>query len=85
MDGIGGFTAHVQRMHHSDDAVICEVRLTGTHQGPLAGVPATGRPIDLQMACIFDFDGDQLVCEKLFFDNATVLRQIGALPEPPEA
>jgi steroid delta-isomerase-like uncharacterized protein len=85
MDGIGDFTAHVQRLHHSDDAVICEVRLTGIHQGPLAGVPATGRPIDLPMACIFDFDEDRLVCEKLFFDNATVLQQVGALPGPAEA
>jgi steroid delta-isomerase-like uncharacterized protein len=85
MDGIGDFTAHVQRLHHSDDAVICEVRLTGIHQGPVAGVPATGRPIDLPMACIFDFDEDRLVCEKLFFDNATVLQQVGALPGPAEA
>jgi steroid delta-isomerase-like uncharacterized protein len=82
MDGIADFTAHVERIHHSDDAVICEVRLTGTHQGPLAGIPATGHPIDLPMACIFDFDDDRLVCEKLFFDMATLLRQIGALPEP---
>jgi steroid delta-isomerase-like uncharacterized protein len=85
MDGIPDFTAQVQRIHHSDDAVICEVRMTGTHQGPLAGVAATGRPIDVPMACIFDFDDDRLVCEKLFFDMATLLRQIGALPDPAEA
>jgi steroid delta-isomerase-like uncharacterized protein len=65
IDGIPDFTAHVQRIHHSDDAVICEVRMTGPHHGPSAGVPATGRPIDVPMACIFDFDDDRLVCEKL--------------------
>jgi steroid delta-isomerase-like uncharacterized protein len=82
MDGFPDFNAEVQRMHHADDAVICEVRMTGTHRGPWAGVPATRRRIDVPMACIFDFDDDRLMCEKLYFDVATLLRQIGALPEP---
>jgi steroid delta-isomerase-like uncharacterized protein len=85
IDGFPDFNADVQRMHHADDAVICEVRMSGTHRGPWAGVAATGRRIDLPLACIFDFEEDRLVCEKLFFDFATLLRQLGALPEPAEA
>ena len=27
--------------------------------------------------CIFIFDGDRLVCEKVYFDHATILRQLG--------
>lgn len=73
MTGFPDFTAHVQRIHHSDDAVICEVRMTGTHQGPWARVAATGHAIDVPMACIFDFDDDRLVCEKLFFDFGHVV------------
>jgi len=34
------------------------------------------------VACIFDFEEDRLVCEKVYFDFATMLRQLGALPEP---
>src|ERR671919_1927815 len=30
-------------LHHSDDAVIAEFDLLGTHEGPLYGVPPTGR------------------------------------------
>src|SRR5215210_188799 len=30
-------------MHHSDDAVILEAMLYGTHRGPFRGLPATGR------------------------------------------
>lgn len=85
MDGFPDFNADIQRMHHADDAVICEVRMTGTHHGPWAGIPATGRQVDLSLACIFDFEEDRLVCEKVFFDFATLLRQLGALPEPAEA
>jgi steroid delta-isomerase-like uncharacterized protein len=85
MDGFPDFNADVQRMHHADDAVICEVRVTGTHQAPWSGIPATGRPVDLPMACIFDFEDDRLVCEKVYFDLATMLRQLGVLSEPTTA
>lgn len=72
----------ILRLHHADDAVICEVRVTGTHDGPWAGIPATARQIDYRLACIFEFDHDRLLCEKVYFDSATVLRQIGFLPDP---
>ena len=73
------FHAEVTRLHHAADAVIAEVILTGTHQGDWLGIPASGRPVSVRCVSIFDFDGDQLVNESLFFDNATVLTQIGAL------
>ena len=81
MDGFPDFHADVQKLHHADDAVICEVRMTGTHEGPWAGIPPSGRPVDFPVACIFDFEEDRLVCEKVYFDFATLLRQVGALPE----
>ena len=65
-------------VHHADSAVIVECRFGGTHCGPWAGIPATGKPMEVQAACIFVFEGDRLICEKVFFDHATVLRQLGA-------
>jgi steroid delta-isomerase-like uncharacterized protein len=75
----------IQKLHHADDAVICEVRVTGTHDGAWAGIPATGRRIDYPLACIFDFEEDRLLCEKVYFDGATILTQIGVLPDPATA
>jgi len=65
-------------VHHADDAVIVECRFGGTHRGPWAGIAASGNRMEVQSACIFVFEGDRLVCEKVYFDHATVLRQIGA-------
>jgi steroid delta-isomerase-like uncharacterized protein len=76
------FHAEERRIHHADDAVIAEARVTGTHDGPFAGIPPTGRRIDYPLVAIFEFEGDRLVCEKVHFDTATILRQIGVLPEP---
>ena len=82
MTGFPDFHAEVQKLHHADDAVIGEGRLSGTHNGPFAGVPATGRRVDYPIVAIFEFEEDRLLCEKVYFDGATILTQIGVLPEP---
>jgi len=35
--------------------------------------------MDIRVACIFEFDDDRLMCEKVYFDFATLLRQLGKL------
>ena len=70
------------RIHHADDAVIVEARVTATHEGAFAGIPPTGRQVDYPLVAIFEFEEDRLICEKVHFDMATILRQIGVLPEP---
>jgi steroid delta-isomerase-like uncharacterized protein len=78
-NGFPDFHVNVLNIHHSDNAVIVEEIFGGTHNGPWAGVSATGRKMQVPCACVFEFDGDRLTCEKLYFDLATVLRQLGAM------
>ena len=35
-------------LHHSDDAVLVEAIVRGTHQGPLRSLPPTGREFELR-------------------------------------
>ena len=64
-------------LRHSDDAVIAEFFLLGTHLGPLGPVPATGSEFKVRMTAYFVFDGsEQLVCERIYFDQLTMLRQL---------
>lgn len=81
MAGFPDFHAEGQRLHHADDAVIAEARVTGTHDGSFAGIPATGRRVDYPLVGVFEFEDDRLVCERVYFDSAAILRQIGVLPE----
>lgn len=62
--------------YHADDAVIVECTFGGTHLGAWAGVAGTGKPMEVQSVLIFVFEGDRLVCEKVYFDHATVLGQL---------
>jgi steroid delta-isomerase-like uncharacterized protein len=69
-------------LHHADDAVIAEFDLVGTHRGTLRGLPPTGRTFRCRMAAVFVFEGDRLVCERVYFDSATIFRQLGIAHDP---
>ena len=69
-------------LHHTDDAVVVEAVVRGTHKGPLRNLPPTGREFELPILSIFLFDGDKLICERVYFDQATVLRQLGVARDP---
>jgi steroid delta-isomerase-like uncharacterized protein len=63
-------------LHHADDAVVAEFWLRGTHEGPLRGVDPTGRSFECRCAAFFLFEDDRLVCERVYFDAATIFAQL---------
>jgi steroid delta-isomerase-like uncharacterized protein len=67
----------------SDDAVIAEFELLGTHRGELRGIPATGREFRVPMIAVFEFGDPErpngITCERVYFDSATMLRQLGVM------
>jgi steroid delta-isomerase-like uncharacterized protein len=69
-------------LHHADDAVLVEAVVRGTHKGPLRSLPPTGREFELPILAIFEFEGNKLVCERVYFDQTTVLRQLGIARDP---
>jgi steroid delta-isomerase-like uncharacterized protein len=71
-------------LHHADDAVIAEANLLGTHLGSFRGLPPTGRAFTCRILAIFEFesDGDGIVCERVYFDTATIQRQLGIAHDP---
>ena len=72
------FYIHADSLHHAQDAVIVEVTFGGTQRGVWAGVQPAGKQAVVKGVLIFDFEGDHLVCEKVFFDHGTILRQLTA-------
>jgi steroid delta-isomerase-like uncharacterized protein len=73
----------IERRHASDEAIILEVVIRGQHRGTWRGLPPTGRRIAFPLCGIFTFDGqDKLAGEKIYYDRATVLQQLGVFHEP---
>jgi steroid delta-isomerase-like uncharacterized protein len=71
-------------LHHADDAIIVEFELMGTHLGPFRGLPPTGRAFTNRTLAIFAFaeGNDRIVCERVYFDSAAILRQLGIAHDP---
>jgi steroid delta-isomerase-like uncharacterized protein len=67
-------------LRHADDAVVVEFWLLGTHRGPIAGFAPTGREFKCRMTALFLFEGAKIVCERVYFDSATILRQLTSPP-----
>jgi steroid delta-isomerase-like uncharacterized protein len=71
----------LRALHHTDDGVIVEFDLLGTHRGPLRGIPPTGREFRCPVVALFLFGDERIVCERVYFDSATILRQLGLIPD----
>ncbi len=64
-------------IRHSADAVIVEFWLRGTHLGPLGKIPPTGSRHRTRMTAYFIFDeNENLVTERVYFDQLTILKQL---------
>jgi steroid delta-isomerase-like uncharacterized protein len=67
-------------LRHADDAVVVEFDLLGTQQGELMGFAPGGREFRCRMVALYLFEGEGLVCERVYFDALTILGQLGHLP-----
>jgi steroid delta-isomerase-like uncharacterized protein len=65
-------------LHYAEDAVVAEFDLLGTHLGELQGIAPTGRAFRCRMCALFLFEpgGERIVCERVYFDQATIARQL---------
>ena len=62
----------------SGDKVVARVRATGTHQGELMGMTATGKSVDVQLIDIMRFDENGLVAEHWgVVDTLAMMQQLG--------
>lgn len=79
--GMSDLRQHIEEVIIGDDRLVLRVSYTGTHDGPMFGVPATGRSVKIDGIGIFRFNAAGQVAENwAVVDVAGVLAQIGALP-----
>jgi steroid delta-isomerase-like uncharacterized protein len=83
MTALPDLEIQVQQRHVTDNAVLLEVLIRGTQLGPWRGLPATGRRVEVPLCGVYTFDdGDRLAGERIYYDRATVLKQLGVFHEP---
>ncbi len=83
MNALPDLEIQVLRRHATEDAIVLEVIIRGTQLGPWRGLPATGRRVDIPLCGVYTFDEqDRLAGERIYYDRASVLRQLGVFHEP---
>ncbi len=60
-----------------DDTIISEFDLLGTNLGEFYGLPPTGKEFRVPIIAVFFFDGPDIVNERIYFDSASLVAQIG--------
>ena len=84
--GLPDLQCPVEDVVAEGDRVAGRFSLRGTHNGPLFGVPATGKPVDVGVMVIARFDeAGKWVEDWAVLDQLGLLRQIGAIPAPATA
>jgi steroid delta-isomerase-like uncharacterized protein len=86
-DGFPDGKVTIERTVPSGDTVVLEFTGRGTHTGTLRGsagdIPATGRSVTLQLCDIHDIRDGKIRRVSSYFDSASLLQQLGVMPETP--
>jgi steroid delta-isomerase-like uncharacterized protein len=70
----------------SGDKVTARATVTGTHQGELMGIPATGKRVEVRIIDILRFTDDGLAREHWgVVDMLAMMQQLGVIREGPPA
>ena len=78
--GFPGYTYEIDDQIAQGDIVFNRVTWRGVHRGEFAGVPATGRPIELRGINMFKVKDGRVVEQRAELDFFGLLQRIGAIP-----
>jgi steroid delta-isomerase-like uncharacterized protein len=70
----------VEDMRAEGDTVAIRYTMTGTHEGPFAGVEATGKAIRAESMAFYRLAHGKIVEERAQLDMLSILQQMGAIP-----
>ena len=77
LPGIPDMQLPIEDVIAEGEKVLVRLRVQGTHGGPLLGLPATGRKIDIGVLDLFQVRDGKLIEHWALLDNLGLLRQLG--------
>jgi steroid delta-isomerase-like uncharacterized protein len=85
--GLAGYWKAFPDLHFTLKESVCEGNqitlywiATGTHQGPILNIPATGRPVYIEGVALHHIRDGKVVRCHYIWDTAGLLRNLGLLP-----
>jgi steroid delta-isomerase-like uncharacterized protein len=80
-EGMPGYTYEIHDQIARDDMVANRLTWRGVHSGELAGIPPTGRTVELRGINMFRVRDGRVVAQWAQLDMLGMLQQIGAIPK----
>jgi steroid delta-isomerase-like uncharacterized protein len=75
------FRLNVDDLLADGNQVVLQWTFTGTHRGPLADIPATGKHVSVpRCIAIFRIEGGKMTQGQFAWDKYALLQQLGVLP-----
>jgi steroid delta-isomerase-like uncharacterized protein len=71
----------IKRILAAGDTAVAEVVGRGTHDGPFGDVPATHKTVELPFCDVLTIRDGKIVRDRQYGDTATMLQQLGLMPE----
>ena len=82
LDAFPDLRIEIDQIFASGDNVVTRVRITGTHKGDFAGIAPTGKTVSWGGCNVSEFRNGRVIQSRIYADNASVFRQLGALSIP---
>ena len=73
---------HIEDLLADGDKVVMRFTVSGTHKGPLMGMPATGKNYSVPGISIFRLADGKIAEHWGVFDQLAVMQQLGLVPMP---
>ena len=79
-NALSGLTYTIEDQIAEGDTVVTRYTVSGTHEGELFGVPASGEQVEMTGISIDRFEDGKMVEEWPEYDLLGVMRKLGAVP-----
>ena len=72
----------IRQIHVAGDVATVEFQASGTQNGELMGIPATGRKVSMPVCTVLDIKDGKITAEREYMDLAHMMQQLGVMPAP---
>jgi len=73
-------TAKMRSISYADSKVILEMDFVGKHIGDFAGIPPTGKDVNVPTCIVYDVVDEKVTAGRVYMLGDVMLGQLGVLP-----
>ena len=84
-NGMSDARIKIERTQSAGNIAVTEFTGTGTHDGDLMGIPATGKRLSMPVCNVIEVKDGKILAEREYMDMMHLMQQIGAVPAPATA